>query len=74
MDTNLTVSHSELMLQAPEVAVLAETNETVPIEEVAIGSTILICAGERIPLDGEVIKGKRVLLSRPVKSIVLLRS
>jgi len=49
---------AELMLTSPDTAVLAKTNETVPVEDIAIGTPILICAGEKIPLDGEVIKGK----------------
>ncbi|XP_057294920.1 probable cadmium-transporting ATPase [Hydractinia symbiolongicarpus] len=47
-----------LMLSTPETAVLAESNESVPVEDVTIGTDILICSGERIPLDGEVTKGK----------------
>ncbi|XP_057294919.1 probable cadmium-transporting ATPase isoform X2 [Hydractinia symbiolongicarpus] len=47
-----------LMLSTPETAVLAESNESVPVEDVTIGTIILICSGERIPLDGEVTKGK----------------
>ena len=46
------------MLKTPETAVLAESNETVPVEKIKIGTLILVCAGEKIPLDGEVIKGK----------------
>ena len=46
------------MLTTPKVAVIAETNESVPVENVAVGTIILVCAGEQIPLDGEVIKGK----------------
>ena len=46
------------MMITPEKAVLAETNKAVPVEEVATGSLILVTAGERIPLDGDVVKGK----------------
>lgn len=46
------------MLSTPETAVLAESNESVPVEDVKIGTVILICSGERIPLDGEVIMGE----------------
>ena len=48
---------SELMLSTPEVAVLAETNKSVPVEDVPMGTLIVIVAGERIALDGEVVKG-----------------
>ena len=46
------------MLSSPETAFLAETNETVPVEEVKIGTLILICAGDKIPLDGVIVEGK----------------
>ena len=46
------------MLSSPETAVLAETNKTVPVEDVEIGTLILICAGDKIPLDGDVVEGK----------------
>ena len=46
------------MLSSPETAVLAETNKTVPVEDVEIGTLILICAGDKIPLDGDVVAGK----------------
>jgi len=49
---------AELMLTSPDTAVLAETNETVSVEEIPIGTLILICAGEKIALDGEVVKGR----------------
>lgn len=46
------------MMTYPEEAVLAETNETVPVKAVPSGTLILVTAGERIPLDGEVTVGK----------------
>ena len=45
-------------MRTPEKAILAETNQSVPVEEVTIGTVLLVTAGERIPLDGEVTKGK----------------
>ena len=45
-------------MRTPEKAVLAETNQSVPVEEVAKGTLLLVTAGEKIPLDGEVMKGK----------------
>ena len=37
---------------------LAETGKTVPVEEIEIGTRILVCAGEKIALDGDVVKGQ----------------
>ena len=52
-------SIADLMSIAPDTANLLRGDEfvTVSPEEVPAGSTILIRAGERIPLDGEVIEG-----------------
>ena len=49
---------SGLMLKAPLVVILASSGECVPVEEVTIGTAIAIRPGERIPLDGEVVKGR----------------
>ena len=49
---------SGLMLKAPQEAILASTGKCVPVEEVTIGTAIAIRPGERIPLDGEVVKGR----------------
>ena len=49
---------SGLMLKAPPVVILASSGECVPVEEVTIGTAIAIRPGERIPLDGEVVKGR----------------
>lgn len=48
----------ELLVSAPETVVLAETNEVVKVKDVKVGTLILVCAGEQIPLDGTVVKGK----------------
>ena len=45
------------MVHIPDVAVLAETGKSVPVEEIEIGTIIMVCAGEKIALDGRVIKG-----------------
>ncbi|XP_012554162.2 probable cadmium-transporting ATPase [Hydra vulgaris] len=70
-------SIAALMVKRPNVAVLAENNKTVPIEQVQIGSLIIVCAGEQIPLDGEVVSGKAAVdestitgESVPVKKVV----
>ncbi|KAJ7372283.1 hypothetical protein OS493_019727 [Desmophyllum pertusum] len=49
---------SGLMLKAPQVAIIANTGECVPVESVTIGTAIAIRPGELIPLDGEVVKGR----------------
>eukprot|EP00794_Sanderia_malayensis_P012801 gene12801-14114_t len=49
---------SGLMVRIPDEAVLAEIGKSVPVEDVTIGSIIVACAGEKIPLDGKVIKGQ----------------
>lgn len=45
------------MVKLPDNAVLAETGKSVPIDEVKIGTMIVVCAGEKIALDGDVVKG-----------------
>ena len=49
---------SGLMLQAPQVAILANTGECVPVETVTIGTAIAIRPGELIPLDGVIVSGR----------------
>ncbi|KGX89754.1 heavy metal translocating P-type ATPase [Pontibacillus marinus] len=49
---------SLLNLQAKEASVLRDGEEQkVPVEQVVVGDTILVRPGEKIPVDGEVIKG-----------------
>ena len=45
-------------MQLPDKAVLAETGKSVAIDEIEIGTRIIVCAGEKIALDGEVVKGQ----------------
>ena len=47
-----------LLVSAPSTVLIAETNKSVDVKDVAIGTIILVCAGEQIPLDGKVAKGK----------------
>ena len=47
-----------LMVHIPDKAILAETGKSVPVEDVVIGTMITVCAGEKIPLDGNVTKGQ----------------
>ena len=49
---------SGLMLEAPQVAILAKTGECVSVESVITGTAIAIRPGELIPLDGVVVKGQ----------------
>jgi len=49
--------HSALLVSGPSTVALAETNEAVDVKKVTVGTIILVCAGEQIPLDGNVVKG-----------------
>ena len=46
-----------LLVSAPTTVLLSDTNETVDVKNVAVGTLILVCAGEQIPLDGKVMEG-----------------
>lgn len=54
---------AELMSMAPEEAVVIRdgTEQTVMPEEVAIGETIVVRAGEKVAIDGTVIRGETEL-------------
>lgn len=49
----------EILSITPQTATVEDRgrNKTVPIEQVNVGNTILVLAGERIPLDGTVLLG-----------------
>lgn len=57
-----------LMSLAPPVAlrVRGDLEETVAVEELAIGDTILVKPGERIPIDGVVISGNSGVNQAPI--------
>ncbi|HCR12507.1 MAG TPA: heavy metal translocating P-type ATPase, partial [Desulfovibrio sp.] len=48
-----------LMRLAPDTATLVrgDAQETVPLEEVEVGDTLLVRPGERVPVDGAVVEG-----------------
>lgn len=62
-------SITELMSICPETAVILRedgTEEEVMPEEVAVGDILLVKAGEKIPLDGEIVEGASSLDTSPL--------
>ncbi len=57
-----------LMQLTPETALLkdADNFREVPVAEVAVGSTIAVKSGQRIPLDGEVLSGNSAVNQAPI--------
>lgn len=57
-----------LMQLTPETAQLKEGDNfrEVPVAEVAVGSTIAVKSGSRIPLDGEVVSGNSAVNQAPI--------
>ncbi len=57
-----------LMQLTPETALLKDGADfrEVPVEQVAIGSTIAVKSGSRIPLDGEVSRGESAVNQAPI--------
>lgn len=51
---------TRLMKLAPETAILVEgeLQREVPLEQIKLGDTVLVKPGERVPLDGVVIRGE----------------
>ena len=71
------VAISEVIALVPDQALLKNTGEYVPVNSVAVGTTIIIKPGAKIPLDGDVSKGSSTVdeaaitgESRPVKKSV----
>ncbi|WP_135663950.1 heavy metal translocating P-type ATPase [Halorhabdus rudnickae] len=58
----------ELMELSPDEATVRRNGEevTVPAEDVAIGETVLVRPGEKIPLDGVVIEGESAVDESPI--------
>jgi len=58
----------ELLELAPETATVRRDGEeaTVPVEEVAVGDTVLVRPGEKIPVDGAVTGGESAVNQAPI--------
>ncbi|WP_135806111.1 heavy metal translocating P-type ATPase [Halorussus marinus] len=58
----------ELMDLSPDTATVRRGGgeETVPVEEVAVGETVLVRPGEKIPVDGEVTDGTSAVNQAPI--------
>ncbi|WP_247730712.1 heavy metal translocating P-type ATPase [Halovivax limisalsi] len=58
----------ELMELAPDEAVVERDGETVtvPAEDVAVGETVVVRPGEKIPLDGTVVEGESAVDESPI--------
>ena len=61
-------SLEELMDLSPDEATLMREGEevVVPVEEVAVGDTVVVRPGEKIPVDGEVVDGESAVNQSPV--------
>ena len=47
-----------LMQLSPDTAILADSGREVPTESLKIGDTVLVKPGQRVPVDGMVIRGE----------------
>ncbi len=67
----------ELMELSPDTATVkrgadgeeganGEREETVPVEEVAVGEVVVVRPGEKIPVDGEVVEGASAVNQAPI--------
>ncbi|WP_276299826.1 heavy metal translocating P-type ATPase [Halorussus lipolyticus] len=63
----------ELMDLSPDTATVrrtdadgATTEETVPVEEVGVGETVVVRPGEKIPVDGRVLEGTSAVNQAPI--------
>ncbi|WP_137286420.1 heavy metal translocating P-type ATPase [Halorussus salinisoli] len=64
----------ELMDLSPDTATVKRggangeggREETVPVEEVAVGETVVVRPGEKIPVDGEVVEGTSAVNQAPI--------
>jgi len=61
-------SMRELMDLSPDEATIKRDGreETVPVEEVAVGDVVVVRPGEKIPTDGEVVDGESAVNQAPI--------
>jgi len=61
-------SLGELLELAPETAAVRRDGETVevPVADVAVGETVVVEPGEKVPLDGRVVEGESALDESPI--------
>ncbi|EJN56989.1 heavy metal translocating P-type ATPase [Halogranum rubrum] len=61
-------SLQELMDLSPDEATVKRDGEevTVPVDDVAIGETVVVRPGEKIPMDGEVLDGESAVNQAPI--------
>ncbi|WP_436906874.1 heavy metal translocating P-type ATPase [Halosimplex marinum] len=66
-------SLEELLTLSPDIATVRRTGpdgeperEEVPVEDVAVGETVLVEPGEKIPMDGTVIEGSSAVNQAPI--------
>jgi Cd2+/Zn2+-exporting ATPase len=58
----------ELMALSPDTATVRRDGEavTVPVEDVAVGETVLVEPGEKVPVDGAVVEGESAVDESPI--------
>jgi len=58
----------ELMDLSPDTATVrrSQGEETVPVEEVSVGETVVVRPGEKIPVDGQVTEGTSAVNQAPI--------
>jgi len=61
-------SLEELMDLSPEEATVRRDGEevTVPVDDVAVGDLVVVCPGEKIPMDGAVVDGESAVDQAPI--------
>jgi Cd2+/Zn2+-exporting ATPase len=61
-------SLGELLELSPETAVVRRDGDRreVPVDEVAVGETVVVEPGEKVPLDGEVVEGESAVDESPI--------
>ncbi|WP_254547299.1 heavy metal translocating P-type ATPase [Halomarina pelagica] len=61
-------SLQELMDLSPDEATVKRngTEETIPVDEVAVGDIVVVRPGEKIPMDGDVVDGESAVNQAPI--------